>query len=104
MNPLYINTIGIVLVALITTVGAIIIAQNNKKINEIHVMVNSNLQAAIEERKRAMELMAELNVKQADILTNLNLKQAQLLADLNLKHTEILAETIKKELPGASQV
>lgn len=60
--------ITLVLISLITTVGTIVVARMSKKLNEIHIMVNSNLEAARQERATAIRALAALNERHAEIV------------------------------------
>jgi F0F1-type ATP synthase membrane subunit b/b' len=49
-----------------TVIGSIIVANMSKKMSEIHVMVNSNLDAARQERATAIQALARLNEQHSE--------------------------------------
>jgi hypothetical protein len=55
----------LIIVATISAIGSVIVARLNRKITEIHVLVNSNLEAARSERATALSALATSNERNA---------------------------------------
>jgi hypothetical protein len=60
-----ITSATLIIVATISAVGSIIVARLNRKISEIHLLVNSNLEAARSERATALTALAQSNLQNA---------------------------------------
>ena len=61
------NAATLIIVALITAGGAFVVARLSGKIEEIHILVNSNLTAALADKKIVVEALSAVSKSHADV-------------------------------------